>query len=232
MDKIRLKEFINTQLDASGLSLDKLSKLTDVPLAILEALANEDFNSLPAEPYIRGYLKKIAEVFDIDYRKILDSFSASKADALDMGKGFVMASGKEDILPIHRFKLKTRLYFIVPAGLLIIFMIVGAYFAYKALYRTALIINEPQEVKLITDLPSIVISGETRPFDKVFINQSPASVDSSGLFKMDYQLEPGLNLIEIKSEGLFGESKKLIREIFYRPKELSAPSMPSVEWQQ
>ena len=84
-------------METKGLDTGKLSGLTDVPQRFIISLLSGDFANLPSEPYIRGYLFKIAGVLDADPNSLWRFFRESAE---------LRSSGPKDILPANRFSLK------------------------------------------------------------------------------------------------------------------------------
>jgi len=69
-----LSELITETLELRNLDVKKLSELTDIPTYYLTALIDGELLKLPAAPYIRGYLIKIAQTLRIDSDVLLRAY--------------------------------------------------------------------------------------------------------------------------------------------------------------
>jgi hypothetical protein len=57
-----------------GISLRELSLRTKIGLKYLEAIESVDTAIMPRPVYLRGYLREIAQVFDIDETELIDRY--------------------------------------------------------------------------------------------------------------------------------------------------------------
>ncbi len=62
-----------------GLSLEELHERTKVSLAMLQALEAEDFERLPADVYVRGFLRACCQVLSMEPRGVLESYRAARS---------------------------------------------------------------------------------------------------------------------------------------------------------
>ena len=79
----------------TGRSLEELSRSVRVPLRHLEDLENEEFDSLPPEPYVRGYLDACACELHLDGKELFTLYERALLGyahrGSDVGKGAVFA---------------------------------------------------------------------------------------------------------------------------------------------
>jgi len=59
-------ELLRQVREARGLSLEKIADVTKIAIYYLRDLENENFDELPAEVYVRGYLRQIARLLGLD----------------------------------------------------------------------------------------------------------------------------------------------------------------------
>ncbi len=76
---IMLSEIIKTTRERKRISLKKLAEKTGVTEKIIIAIEQGDFSNLPAEVFIRGYLKKISRVLKLDEEEIWQEFKKETA---------------------------------------------------------------------------------------------------------------------------------------------------------
>lgn len=60
------------------LSIDEVSKKTRIPRAMLEHLEEDQFESLPPDVFIRGFLKAYALAVDLDAETVLAHYSSER----------------------------------------------------------------------------------------------------------------------------------------------------------
>jgi len=68
----KLKEARNEK----GLSIEQISRETNISIRYLEALESENFNVFPAEPYLIGFLRNYSVYLDLDVQKVISLYRA------------------------------------------------------------------------------------------------------------------------------------------------------------
>ena len=56
------------------LKIEDLFEVTRISVAILEAIENDDFGTLPSPVYLKNFLKAYAELIEVDPKKIIDGY--------------------------------------------------------------------------------------------------------------------------------------------------------------
>lgn len=192
-------------MEAKGLDVGKLADLTDVPQRFISSLVSGDFNDLPSEPYIRGYLFKIAGILEADPNLLWRSFRQSSE---------IRSSGSGDILPANRFGLKkmsSRKIWILLAALVLVGFL-G--------FRINSILGKPTiDVSLpeITASQVVKVTGQVNPDDTLTLNNEVIYADKSGRFEKEIQLEPGLNTLEFRVKRYLGRETKEVKQVLYKP---------------
>jgi cytoskeletal protein RodZ len=59
-------EILKQAREARQLSLDEIADITKIAIYYLRNLENEYYEELPAEVYVRGYLRQIAKLLGLD----------------------------------------------------------------------------------------------------------------------------------------------------------------------
>lgn len=191
-------------MEAKRLDIAKLAYLTDVPQRFITSLISGDFGNLPSEPYIRGYLFKIAGVLDADPNVLWLSFRQSAE---------IRSPGQRDILPANRFSLKKISGKKIWIGLVILVFLVFLGF------RLNSILGKPTlEVFLpeTTADETIQISGKVTPGDTLTLNNERLYPNPKGEFVKDVQLEAGLNTLEFKVKRYLGRETTVVKQVFYQ----------------
>ncbi len=204
-----LKEILKEQMQAKGLTFEKIKLQTGIAERYLMAFLEGQKDKLPAAPYVRGYLMTIAAILELNGKELWETYK----DELTIKK-----SGPNDRMPINRFALKKASKNKIVIGLLVIFLIV--YFtinANKVSGRPNLQIANPPEATLTMASSTINLFGTVDVGAKLTIDGDEVLVDSTGHFQKIYALQPGLNLIEFSAKNLLGKEAKATRQVIYQP---------------
>jgi len=208
-----LKEIFNEALELRDLDVKKLAELTDISVNYLVALSDGDLSKLPASPYIRGYLFKIAEILRIDRDLLL------KAYKQELSLWPIKSSGPTDKLPSNRYAFKLFSKKIIIIAAIILLLVIGF-----LLWRFGNFFGMPRiEVfspagdNLIVAASSIELSGKIDPRDKLIINNEELLAQANGQFKKNFLLQIGINTIEFKVKKFLGKEATIIRQVIYQP---------------
>lgn len=201
-------------------NLEYAEKETRVSLKYLQSLESGDYQHLPAEVYILGFLKRYGEFLNLDKNEIIEQYQLEKKLLFQL-KISKRDEEKQDIInpKISDKWLKGPGIVITPKLIvtsLVIFLVLGilSYIWYQVKgFATA----PPLELKELVDdqivkVESINISGETSPGSSVFINNQTVAVDTDGKFIQEIKLTSGVNNIEITAKNRAEkETRKIIK---------------------
>jgi len=73
-----LGEKLKTARNEKGLSIDQISRDTNISIRYLEALESENFSVFPGEPYLIGFIKNYGAYLDLDIQKLISLYRALK----------------------------------------------------------------------------------------------------------------------------------------------------------
>lgn len=211
-----LQTIFEEAIEQKNLNCEKLSVLTGIPKKYLISLQNMESNTLPAYPYIRGYLKKICEVLNLDFKEIWKMYEKEISHK---------TSGAFDKLPVNRFAIekinKKNIAAVIVAAAILIFFVLNFNNFFGKPY---LEITNPKNPLITVFDSSINLTGQINPNDKITINGKEITTDLNGKFELIYEFQPGLNTIEFKVKKLLGKEKIEIRQIIFE----SSTSSPSL----
>lgn len=200
-----ITEVLQDLMEKEHMNPDKLSEATDVPKRFIASLTNGDFDQLPARPYVRGYLFKIAEVLKTNPHRLWDVYRRSAE---------IAASGAKDRLPSNRFAA-TRVQpgWIVGGILAVLFIVFLGFRLDNILGKPTLSVSLPER----TSEKFITISGKIAPGDRLTLNGEIIFPNESGEFKKEVQLVPGANLLKFRVERYLGRAAEYEYQVFYEP---------------
>ena len=205
MEEKSLQTIFEETLEQKNLSHDKLANITAIPRRYIIAIQNLELNVLPSSPYVRGYLKKICEVLDLDFDNIWKIYELELRHK---------TSGAFDKLPINRFAIHSINKKSVAGGAIAIVLIIFFITNFNSFFaKPDLNIENPKEAITTTSESAIDLLGSIDPKDKLTINDKEVVTDPNGNFESIYELQMGLNTINFKVKKIFGKENSEIRQV-------------------
>ncbi|MDP3052760.1 MAG: helix-turn-helix domain-containing protein [bacterium] len=197
-------------LQDKNINLAKLSESTGISERFLKALIEEKYEKLPAAPYIRSYLFKIADALNVDGQKLWQEYQKNTQ---------LRKSGTNDHLPINRFSPKPLNKKIIFA---LIFVILAGYLAFQYNFflgkpTLSLLGQLASSTSPITD-PNLKIEGRVKSGDQLMINKENTYIDENGYFQKDFPLQPGQNNIQFQIKRFLGREITITKQVLYLPK--------------
>lgn len=188
------------------MSLIEVSRATKIQVKYLEFLENGEYGKLPADVYVRGFLRSYARHLGCDEEAILRLYEREQNIQESLGKGYAHTTVPAGI-EWPSFVVTTRTIW----ATLIILVISGAFLylfhEYSAFVSAPrLIVLEPVNQGIVSQA-DIVVRGETDRGARVLINGQPAFVGTEGDFTEKLLLQPGLNTIMISAANRFGKER-------------------------
>jgi len=71
-----LGEKLKDARNEKGLTIDQISRETNISVRYLEALESENFSVFPGEPYVIGFLRNYSSFLDLDVQKVISLYRA------------------------------------------------------------------------------------------------------------------------------------------------------------
>lgn len=209
VDPRKLRDIIADQAEAKGISVSDLAKRSGAPSQYIDALTSGNTKYLPAFPYIRPHLIKIADALGLPPQTLIEKYRAEFA---------AMHSGAADRLPGNRFALPTyRRPYLIGIGVLVVILLIYVVTRSGFLGQANLVITNPPEAPspFITTSAALQITGRTDPGDTLMINGQHVAVASDGTFSKEYQLLPEINIISFSAKRFLGRSVTLTRQVYF-----------------
>ena len=73
--------YLKSERDLRGVTLEELHSKTKIPSRYLQALENNQFDKLPEEVFIRGYIRSISQVIGAQEDEVLSTYMDIKNTA-------------------------------------------------------------------------------------------------------------------------------------------------------
>lgn len=74
---------LKNERELKQISLEELSQTTRIPLKMLRHLEADDFDELPGDVFVRGFMKSYARVIGLDPQDVLQRFDTAVAPSAD-----------------------------------------------------------------------------------------------------------------------------------------------------
>lgn len=200
----KITELLNGLLTAHGLNDEKLSHLTNIPKRFISALRTGDLSNLPAEPYTRGYLIKIAATLKTDPTELVSAYKESVPQK--------RRNGSSHKLPINRYEqipLDKKWLF---AGIIVVLLATFFFFRLDAILGIPeLDVYVPEQ----TYEEVLTVEGHVKPRDTLTLNGEIVYTDDAGNFKRDVLLQPGINTLDFRVKRFLGREVEIIKTVHY-----------------
>lgn len=184
------------------ISLNEVSRATRIQVKYLECLEEDNFDKLPVDVYTRGFLRSYADFLGVDGQillKLYDKEKGIRKNISNSGK----SSGKKKVVDISSFVFTPRKILILAIIVIVFF---GIFLLYKEIGSLSsaprLIILNPEPNSEVSE-NSVYVEGITDKDASLFINGQPIMVNDEGKFRENLTLQPGVNVINIKSINKF-----------------------------
>ena len=184
--------------------LEEISRSIKVRAEYLEKIEKEEFDKLPPDVYVKGFLKNYAIFLGVDPQRVIDQYEKERGIQSNLKTGFLPKIKKRKF-SFPNITITPKSFSLVT--IFILFTVCLLYF-YSELEKFSrdprLVIVYPfSDISINNN--SIDVIGITDKDNKIVINDQPVMVDEKGEFKEKIGLQNGINNINIKSINKFGK---------------------------
>lgn len=188
-----------------NLDIKTVSLLTQIKPVYLEDLEAGNYDKLPADVYIRGFIKNLSQLYRVDEADMIAQYEKEH--------GFGQAHTQRAVLHPRKVWFTPRLTVILVS--VVIFLVAFGYVVSQVssvLRPPSLSLSEPTEDETVSG-NSIVVSGNAEIGSDVFINEQAVFLDKNGQFNENVILSGGLNTIEVKAKNKFNKVSTVTRKV-------------------
>lgn len=188
-----------------NLDIKTVSLLSQIKPVYLEDLEVGDYDKLPSDVYVRGFIKNLSQLYRIDETALIEQYEKEH--------GF-------NIAHTRRAKVNYRKIWFTPrraiAAVSVLIFLVAFIYVFtqisSVLTPPKLMIDEPPTDETVMS-NSIVVAGRAEIGSDVSINNQTVLTDPSGSFNENVILGNGLNLIEVVAKNKFNKVSRVTRRI-------------------
>lgn len=216
--KVKTTETLGEKLEEAreeaSLSLDQLSKKLNIQKKYLENLESGKYSELPADVYVKGYLKSYADCLGINYGELLKLYDRERGIEEKINN---FQEKKKDIFHSVPIVITPKMLQISAIVLVILGIFFYLWYQVSGLSRSPdLSLNNPIQDKTVTE-STITIVGSVELDSSLTINEQPIHVDSDGNFKESIGLQEGVNVLKVTASNRFGKQTTIERRVMYEP---------------
>ncbi len=213
VDSLTLGEKLKKLRVEGRISLNEISKHTKIQAKYLEYLENGEYDKLPADVYVKGFLRSYAHYLGVSENSLIKLYEREQGI-----KKNIRNSGPEERatkpVKFSNFAITPRMIVVA----LIIMLAGGSFFyLYKELNNfistPRLAVAKPIDGSVVEGR-TVYVNGVTERDSKVFINDQPTLVNDKGEFNEQVGLQEGLNTIVVRATNRF--EKETVQTISVR----------------
>ena len=185
------------------MSLGEASRQTRIQVKYLEYLEEGSYDKLPADVYVRGFLRSYAEFLGVDDRILVRLYDKEQEIQKNIDRRKSPKKEKKETVNVSSFVFTPK---IIAIASVVILLLGGIFYLYKEVGAFAstprLVIISPDN-NYVTDSNLVTIEGVTDRDAKLFLNGQPILVSDDGKFREVITVQSGTNVINIKAVNKF-----------------------------
>lgn len=190
------------------ISLGEISRSTRIQVKYLERLEDDDWDNLPADVYVRGFLRSYAEFFGLDEKVFIKLYEKERGIKNNIeNKNGKRKQEKDPVRPlsISFISFTPKKAWIAFISAFALFILIFVYNELGSFASTPKLVVLSPENNSEVEGNSVSISGITEKDSRLFINSQPVLVGDSGDFQENINLQPGQNAVVVKSINRFNK---------------------------
>ena len=229
IQSLTLGEKMRRARSEKRIGLPEIAKNTKIQLEYLEYLESGNYNGLPADVYVRGFLKSFADYLGINEEYLIKSFNKEKSIQQNIaGNNNIKEKKKANNINLSRIAVTPK---VISIFFISLFFIMLSFYLFKNLNNFVsnpeLLIMNPAADSVINDT-KVLVKGKTDVGNDLFINNQQVLVDDEGIFSENIILREGKNVIMVKSINQFNKevTESISIEAHYsNPEEVKPPEV-------
>lgn len=187
-------------------SLLEVSRSIKIQVKYLEALETGAYGNLPADVYVKGFLRSYARYLGCDEEAILRMYERERHIQSSLKKKTVSTRDSMEMrwpsIIVTSKTVWTACIVLALSG--VVLYLVREYHTFVSAPR--LVLLEPKDQGVVSET-DIVVRGETDRGARVLINGQPVFIDAEGRFLEKLLLQPGLNTLVVSAVNRFGKER-------------------------
>ena len=187
------------------ISLTDISRFTKIQLKYLEDIEEGNYEKLPSDVYVKGFLKSYAKFLSVSGGSLIRLYQKERGIKRSLDKNSSNYIKQPEFLNISPWVFGPKAMIFLALTVLVL---AGFGYIYKEVGSFAnnpkLVILAPEQNATTTD-ERIIIEGQVEKDAKLFINDQPVIINDEGGFKENVTLQAGTNFIQVRCLNRFGK---------------------------
>lgn len=210
---LTLGEKLKKIREDAGVSLSEIAINTKVKKEYLEKIEEGNYNDLPFDVYVKGFLRSYAKYLKLDSEKVVAQFN-KEIGVRENVKKYQDKSKEINKIKIPSFVVTPKMASFFLSALVVLIGFVYFYLEVDSFSKEPNLSIENSNFNSVIRDSSLEIKGKTDFENKITINNQPVYVDENGNFQERIGLQNGLNEIIIEAFNKFDNtSEKVINVV-------------------
>lgn len=216
-----LGEYLRHVRESLNFSPRDVKNLTHIPERSLAALEAGNYEKLPADVYVKGFLKSLSQAYCVEVRGLLDQYEKERHLSRTVVSG-KMAVEPRKTYRLPRFVLTPKVLTAIFVSMLVLGSLSYLFWQVRSVSAAPelAVSYPPSDLTIATN--SLLLRGTTEPGARVFVNAQEILVDEKGEFREVLNFVEGSNQMLVRAENKFGKSSTLRRTVV-----VDLPELPS-----
>ena len=208
--------------------LTEVARSTRIRVRYLELLESGEYEKLPADVYVRGFLRNYARFLGVDESALIKLYERERNIQSNLGNVKEVKT-QSFSLPTTSFVITSRAVTLTA----VVLLLGGAFvYLYKEFSQFAaepeLVILEPVS-GFISESSEVTLRGKTEKGARVSVNGEASFVGSEGEFSEKLTLQPGVNTVTVVAINRFEKSKTETLSVESRFPEEASPTSEELQ---
>lgn len=214
------------------MSLNEVSRATKIQVKYLECLESGQYGKLPAEVYVRGFLRSYARHLGVPEDVLLRLYDKERHIQNNLGHREASPRTIPQLPLTFGFSVTPKMFigsFSVVVAVVAVAYLFIEFRNFSSVPR--LVVTAPLSGATVND-ERITVTGESESGAKISINDQPVFVGTDGSFSEKISLRPGANTLAVTAENRFGKIKTetlLLMADYMVPDAAAAPQAKGTE---
>ncbi len=189
-------------------SLPEVSRATKIQVKYLEFLENGEYDKLPADVYVRGFLRSYARYLNVNEQIFINAYERERHIQKNLHQEAKSKKNKKNAIQLTALVITPKAMIM---SVIFLFVIFSFFYLFRELESFAgvprLVITMPRNGEKIP-ASEIVVQGKTDKGARISINGQSVFVDNEGGFSDTVILQRGFNTMIVTAINRFDKEKK------------------------
>ncbi len=196
-----LPEYLKSARESFSYDLNHVAKITNISPKFVEFLEAGYYHRLPADVYVYGFLRKLAELYRTDAELLIFQYKKERGVHEQLNKKIPVYKSYTD----SKFEVTPKTLTFAALALFVVFILGYLFYQVHAINQPPHItISSPSDGQRI-DSSSVVVQGNTDVGVNLTMNDQQIFVDSDGNFKQPVSISTGEKVLTFVAKNSFGK---------------------------